>query len=71
MRAGESENVEGHVQIKPSCLTRIVAQKLFNEPTGQLPSQYSHLHEKVVEFFTYKSDQIVFRGVADDRIVSK
>ena len=67
VRVGESEPVNGTVRIKPSCVIRIFVQKLLNESSGQLPEKYRHLDEKINEFFTYTDENIIFRGVADDR----
>ena len=68
VRAGESELIGGGtVRIKPSCVIRIFVQKLLNESSGLLPEKYRHLDEKINAFFTYNDDNIIFRGVADDR----
>ena len=69
VRAGESEYIDGRVVIKSSCVIRIFVQKLLNEGSGKLPEKYSHLEQKINDFFTYTDDNIVFRGVADDRKV--
>ena len=71
VRAGESECIDGRVVIKSSCVIRIFVQKLLDQPNGKLPEEYSHLEQKINNFFTYTDDNIVFRGVADDRKVFK
>lgn len=67
IRSGESENENGQVRIKPSCFIRIMCEKLLDESSGKLTDEYQHLEQELTSLFNYRQEDIIFRGVVDDR----
>ena len=67
IRSGESENEDGEVRIKPSCFIRIMCEKLLDEKSGKLTDEYQHMEQELTNLFNYRQEDIIFRGVVDDR----